>query len=132
MFCKPDLAGTSIFYSGMTKNGVNNVSILREVRPTESVIPSLDQLLLKLSVEEVAFLRHAISEDDETVKARIFRVQKAYALFLKPSPTRSSDQFIRVGHSEIHSNACLDREVLTVCTASSSRTPASRRSISSH
>lgn len=41
-----------------------------------SVIPPLDPALLGLSDEEHAFLRAAITEDEEELKARIYDVQK--------------------------------------------------------
>lgn len=43
-----------------------------------SVIPPLDPALLRLSDEERAFLRAAITEDEEVLKARIYDVQKRW------------------------------------------------------
>ncbi|EIW55668.1 uncharacterized protein TRAVEDRAFT_50153 [Trametes versicolor FP-101664 SS1] len=50
-----------------------------------SVIPPLDPALLRLSDEEHAFLRAAITEDEEVLKARIYDVQKrAYEKYPYP------------------------------------------------
>jgi hypothetical protein len=49
--------------------------IVREVRPEESVIPTLDPALLKLQDFEWTFAHKAISEDDEVLKEKFKAIQ---------------------------------------------------------
>jgi hypothetical protein len=55
--------------------------ILREVRPSDDLVPSLDPTLLKLSDDEHAFLRAAISDDEDILRERVLRIQKEWAHF---------------------------------------------------
>lgn len=52
--------------------------ITPEVAPEPEVVPPLDESLLVLSDEQMAFLRDSVTQNDADLKTRLIEVQKEY------------------------------------------------------